>query len=83
MIELDRFKKADEGADCGLAYWAELEYGYLMKLQLAIEKKDGGEIQNIIAQIEQREIYLSMDARKIVEFWKEDNEGSQERTEKR
>ena len=54
-----------------------------MKLQLAIEKKDGGEIQNIIAQIEQREIYLSMDARKIVEFWKEDNEGSQERTEKR
>ena len=82
-IELDRFKKAAECADCALAYWPDLEYGYLMKLQLAIEKKDGGEIQNIIAQIEQREIYLSMDARKIVEFWKEDNEGSQERTEKR
>lgn len=77
FIELGRLPDARNCADYVMSRWPDLEEGYLMRIRLAVEDRNGVEIQQILGTMKENKIYLSAEARKIVEFWKEDHEEQQ------
>ena len=77
LLSLGRLQEAEETAAHVADRWPDLEEGYLFQLRLAVEKKDGNEVRRIIGQLEEKGIYLSAEARKIVAFWKGKDEGQQ------
>ena len=77
FTELGRLHEARDCADYVMSRWPDSEEGYLMRIRLAVEDRNGAEIQQILGKLKENKIYLSAEARKIVEFWKEDHEEQQ------
>ena len=77
FTELGRLHEARDCADYVMSRWPDSEEGYLMRIRLAVEDRNGAEIQQILGKLKEKKIYLSAEARKIVEFWKEDHEEQQ------
>lgn len=60
-------------ADHVLEKWPQMEDGYMMHIRLGIARRQRERISRMLALIRKRNIYLTPDARKTVEFWKDDN----------
>ncbi len=57
--------------------WPDREEGYLLKIRYAVQKKDREEIHRMVELIRNRKVYLSPEARRTVEFWKDDNDAEE------
>lgn len=73
LMELGRSVEAETFADRICSLWPDSEDGYILRLRLGVNNRDIKMIRAAISQIEEKHIYLSADARKTVEFWKEDD----------
>ena len=76
LISLGRLEEAKKCAAYVTDRWPDREDGYMMELRLAVEKRDGSGIRQVIDRMERQGLYLSMKARKTVEFWKGNHEES-------
>ena len=72
-LSLEEYTAADTCAEHVLNKWPQMEEGYLMNIRLGIQRRERERIGRMLGLIEDRKIYLSPDARKTVEFWKDDN----------
>ena len=72
-LSLEEYTAADICAEHVLNKWPQMEEGYLMNIRLGIQRRERERIGRMLGLIEDRKIYLSPDARKTVEFWKDDN----------
>ena len=77
LLALGRLQEVLESALYVTERWPDMEDGYLFQIRLAVEKKEGSEVRRLIGLLEEKGIYLSADARKIVAFWKGKDEGKQ------
>lgn len=71
-FKLGNDKDALEKIERLLTLWPGQEEGYLLKIRYAVAHKDRQEIRRVLMQIEEKEIYLSPEGRKIIAFWQED-----------
>ena len=78
LISLKKLAEAEKCAAYVSEQWPDMEDGHMMELHLAVEKRDGSRIRQVIERIERQNLYLSMEARKTVEFWKGNNEEQRE-----
>lgn len=74
-ISLEEYADSQACADHVMEKWPLMEDGYLMHIRLGILRRERERIRRMLRLIEERRIYLSPEARKTVEFWKDDNDG--------
>lgn len=74
-LSLEEYVDSQACADHVMEKWPLMEDGYLMHIRLGILRRERKRIRRMLRLIEERRIYLSPEARKTVEFWKDDNDG--------
>ena len=72
-LSLEDNETAASCADHVMEKWPQMENGYMMHIRLGIACRQRDRISRMLALIRERNIYLTPDARKTVEFWKDDN----------
>lgn len=73
-LSLEEYAISSSCAEYVLNKWPQMEDGYLMNIRIGIQRRNREQIGHMLKLIEERQIYLSPDARKTVEFWKDDND---------
>ena len=72
-LSLEEYTVSSACAEYVLNKWPQMDDGYLMNLRLGIQRRERDRITRMLDLIVKRNIYLSPDARKTVDFWKDDN----------
>ena len=72
-LELKEYAEASACADHVMNKWPQMEDGYLMQIRFGIQRRERERISRIVKLIGERNVYLSPEARRTVEFWKDDN----------
>ena len=80
-LSLEEYTVSAACAEYVLKKWPQMEDGYLMNIRLGVQCRERTRIEEMIKLIEKRQIYLSPNARKTVEFWKDDNDRQNRQTE--
>ena len=72
-LSLEDNETAASCADHVMEKWPQMENGYVVHIRRGIACRQRDRISRMLALIRERNIYLTPDARKRVEFWKDDN----------
>lgn len=76
-IELKLFSEAGAALGQMEHNWPETEQTWLMKLKYYVAQGDGRHVQELIRMIDQKQGYMSVEGKKVLDFWR-DQKGYEE-----
>ena len=73
-IELRMFSEAEDALEQMEHNWPEAEQTWLVKLKYYVARGEGGRVQKLVRMIDQNHIYMSVEGKRMLEFWRHKEE---------
>lgn len=70
QLDLGAYDRAAETLDGLIERWPQRETPWLLRLRRAAALQDGAAVQDILRQIDEKEVYLSSKGRETIRFWR-------------